>query len=55
MSPISEKGTFKYVPPEDPVRYPMVQKRLESEVKSNFDSTLKVMLIEITKVLKNGK
>lgn len=43
---------FKYLPPEDPVRFPLVQKALENQMKKNFDSSIKVMLIEITKVLK---
>lgn len=45
---------FKYLPPEDPVRFPNIQKKLEDEIKKNFDFTLKVMIVEITKILKNG-
>lgn len=45
---------FKYAP-KDIVRFPKVQKKLEDEVKGNFDLTLKVILTQITKVLKNGK
>lgn len=40
--------------PVDPIRFPKVQKRLEDEFKKNFDSTLKVITVGITKILKNG-
>lgn len=45
---------FKYTP-QDKVRFPKVQKKLEDEIKNNFDSSLKVILVQITKILKNGK
>jgi len=43
---------YRYTP-VDPVRYPKVQKSLENEFKKNFESSLQVMLTQITKVLRN--
>jgi len=36
----------------DPVRYPEIQLRYENEFKDNYSKTLKVMIVDITKILK---
>lgn len=45
---------YKYTP-VDPIRFPKIQKKLEQTIKDNFESTLKVMVLQITKALKDGK
>jgi len=42
---------FKYTP-TDPIRFPGVQKKLEQQVKTNFEAILKVIQVEVIKVLK---
>lgn len=37
--------------PEDPIRFPKVQKKLEKQIKGNFESIVSVILTEVTKVL----
>lgn len=41
--------------PEDPIRFPKVQSKFEKQIKDNFESTIKIILTEVTKVLTNGK
>lgn len=36
---------------KDPVRYPKVQTRVENQFKENFENSLKVLQIQIVKVL----
>jgi len=43
---------FKYTP-VDPVRFPKVQKKLEEQIKTNFEATLKVIQVKVAKILKN--
>ncbi len=37
--------------PEDPIRFPKIQKKLEKQIKDNFESVVSVILTEVTKVL----
>ena len=36
---------------KDPVRYPKVQTRVENQFKENFENSLKVLQVQIVKVL----
>lgn len=38
---------------KDPIRNPLVQKRVETIFKSNYEKTLKTIQAQVTKLIKN--